>query len=167
MRSQRPKKPSPSRAKAPEAEVIIHSDQLFTELRELIESCRSRLARSVNRELVLLYWRIGTRLAKDVLGGERAVYGEQMAYSTLSRQLSNEYCRILIQSPESVPHDALRRILARKKPASTNLPNAWAGATSKRSSIWRIRFNATSTWRCAALRVGVFAHCATVVRSML
>jgi len=69
MRGQRPKRPSASRAKAPEAEVVIHGDQLFTELRELIESCRSRLARSVNRELVLLYWRIGTRLAKEVLGG--------------------------------------------------------------------------------------------------
>jgi predicted nuclease of restriction endonuclease-like (RecB) superfamily len=90
MRSQRPKKPSPSRVKAPKADLVIHGDQLFTELRELIESCRSRLARSVNRELVLLYWRIGTRLAKEVLGGERAGYGEQIV-STLSRQLSNEY----------------------------------------------------------------------------
>jgi DUF1016 N-terminal domain len=115
MRSQRPKRLSASRAKAPEAEVVIHGDQLFTELRELIESCRSRLARSVNRELVLLYWRIGTGLAKEVLGGERAGYGEQIV-STLSRQLSNEY-RIGFSRQNLFHMMRFCRILARRSPS--------------------------------------------------
>ena len=86
MRNQRPK----MRSSAPGPEIMGAGAELLVELRDLIESCRGRLARSVNRELVLLYWRIGTRLAKEVLGGERAGYGEQIV-STLSRQLSNEY----------------------------------------------------------------------------
>jgi predicted nuclease of restriction endonuclease-like (RecB) superfamily len=44
----------------------------------------------VSAELVLLYWHIGARLRTEVLGGERAQYGEAIV-STLSRQLSADY----------------------------------------------------------------------------
>jgi predicted nuclease of restriction endonuclease-like (RecB) superfamily len=40
--------------------------------------------------LVLLYWRIGARLGTEILGGERAPYGEAIV-STLSRQLAADY----------------------------------------------------------------------------
>ena len=75
MRNQRSK----IQSAAPSAEITGAGAELLGELRDLIESCRGRLARSVNRELVLLYWRIGTRLAKEVLGGERAGYGGKLS----------------------------------------------------------------------------------------
>jgi len=63
---------------------------LFDELRGLILGARERVARGVNKELVMLYWRIGRRIHKDVLRAERAKYGEQIV-STLSRQLTIEF----------------------------------------------------------------------------
>jgi len=44
---------------------------LLDELRGLIQGTRERVARTVNRELVMLYWTIGRRIRQDVLGLER------------------------------------------------------------------------------------------------
>ena len=63
---------------------------LLNELRGLIRGTRERLARTVNRELVMLYWTIGRRIRQDVLGAERGKYGEEIV-STLSKQLSAEF----------------------------------------------------------------------------
>jgi len=57
------------------------------DITQLIDSARQRVARTVNSELVLMYWKIGARIRQDILGEERAAYGEQIV-STLSRQLS-------------------------------------------------------------------------------
>ena len=51
--------------------------QLLSDLAQLIDSTRQRVARAVNAELVLMYWKIGARIRQAVLGGERAPYGEQ------------------------------------------------------------------------------------------
>jgi predicted nuclease of restriction endonuclease-like (RecB) superfamily len=64
--------------------------QLLTDLSQLIDATRQRVARTVNAELVLMYWKMGARIRQDVLGEERAAYGEQIV-STLSRQLSAGY----------------------------------------------------------------------------
>jgi len=80
--------------KLPEGNQLTKADTLASallgELRGLIEAARQRAAQALSAELVLLYWRIGTRLRTEVLGGERAQYGEAIV-STLSRQLSAEY----------------------------------------------------------------------------
>ena len=47
--------------------------------------------RSANdAELTGLYWRIGQRIHTDILGSQRAGYGEEIV-STLGRQLVAEY----------------------------------------------------------------------------
>ena len=63
---------------------------LFTDLCQLIDSARQRVAVAVNAELSLLYWRIGHRIHHEILGGERAEYGKQIA-NTIAQQLSAEY----------------------------------------------------------------------------
>lgn len=65
---------------------------LLADIRALIEQARQQTAVAVNAGLTLMYWRIGQRIHADVLGGERAAYGEQIV-STLSRQLVSEYGR--------------------------------------------------------------------------
>ncbi len=70
---------------------------LLQELRGLIQGARERVARIVNKELVVLYWNIGRRIRADVLGAERAKYGEEIV-STLSRQLREEFGIALIFS---------------------------------------------------------------------
>jgi hypothetical protein len=67
--------------------------ELTADLRSLIETTRLRVARSVNAELVMLYWEIGSRIRRDILGDARAEYGNQIV-STLSRQLTAEYAPV-------------------------------------------------------------------------
>jgi hypothetical protein len=61
--------------------------ELAADLRSLIDTTRLRVARTVNAELVMLYWEIGSRIRRDILGDARAEYGIQIV-STLSRQLT-------------------------------------------------------------------------------
>ena len=70
----------------PDAELLI------ADLQRLIEEARHSVAQVVNMGLTLLYWRIGQRIRADVLGGQRAGYGEEIV-STLSRQLTADYGR--------------------------------------------------------------------------
>lgn len=67
-------------------------EPLHDELRDLIAASRQRLAATVNAELTLLYWRIGQRLASEVLGGERAKYGTQLM-DRLGERLAGEFGR--------------------------------------------------------------------------
>jgi predicted nuclease of restriction endonuclease-like (RecB) superfamily len=67
-------------------------EQLVQELRALIDTVRSRVAQAVNSEIVWLYWQIGVRLSREVLGGERATYGENLV-SAVSESLTADYGR--------------------------------------------------------------------------
>ena len=66
------------------------SDSLFQDLRSLIIEARQDVARQVNSGLVLLYWRMGQRIRKDILKEKRAEYGEEIV-PTLSTQLVQEF----------------------------------------------------------------------------
>ena len=68
----------------------IPSSSLFSEVRELIDQARTRVAGAVNVELTLLYWRVGKRVRQDILGEKRAEYGAGIV-SALARQLTLEY----------------------------------------------------------------------------
>jgi predicted nuclease of restriction endonuclease-like (RecB) superfamily len=65
---------------------------LLTDLRGLIDAGRSHVAQAVNAGMVQLYWAIGDRLRREVLGEKRAAYGEQIV-ATVSAQLTAEYGR--------------------------------------------------------------------------
>lgn len=65
---------------------------LLADLRQLIEQARQAAAVAVNAGLSLMYWHIGQRIRTDVLGGQRAGYGEEIV-ATVSRQLTADYGR--------------------------------------------------------------------------
>lgn len=65
---------------------------LIGDIRALVEETRSAVAVTVNAGMTLLYWRIGKRICEDILGNERAGYGDEMV-ATLSRQLTTDYGR--------------------------------------------------------------------------
>jgi predicted nuclease of restriction endonuclease-like (RecB) superfamily len=67
-------------------------DALLGELRQLIEGSHARVARTVNSELVLLYWQVGRRLREEVLGEERGAYGKQIV-EAVATSLSAEFGR--------------------------------------------------------------------------
>ena len=68
----------------------VVSKSLVEDLRQIIEQARGRVAATVNSELTMMYWHIGERINRDVLGNQRAEYGKQIV-STVSRQLQEEY----------------------------------------------------------------------------
>lgn len=70
---------------------LLHMD-LVTELRQLIDSARRRAAVAVNAELTLLYWHVGERIHREILGGQRAGYGDEVV-AALARHLCAEYGR--------------------------------------------------------------------------
>lgn len=63
---------------------------LVDDLRQIINEARNRVAVNVNAELTLMYWHIGERINREVLGNERAEYGKQIVV-TVSRQLQDEF----------------------------------------------------------------------------
>ncbi|GHU13150.1 hypothetical protein FACS1894161_2830 [Spirochaetia bacterium] len=66
--------------------------ELFSEIKSLIEQSRQNVAAAGNSEITALYWYIGRRIRVDVLSGERAEYGER-TIEYLSGRLTAEYGR--------------------------------------------------------------------------
>lgn len=72
-------------------EVINNTDNnLFADIRQMIEATRTQVAATVNSAMTLMYWHIGNRINREVLGGERAAYGKQIV-ETLALNLIKEY----------------------------------------------------------------------------
>ncbi|UCV01362.1 hypothetical protein KI609_06860 [Acidovorax radicis] len=71
---------------------VPDAPQLLTDLRQLIEQAREAAVVAVNSGLTWMHWRIGQRIRAEVLGGQRANYGEEIV-STVSRQLTADYGR--------------------------------------------------------------------------
>ena len=68
------------------------SENLVAELRQLISEARRQATATVNVALTLLYWRVGDRIRRSILGSERAGYGERIL-ATLSQELVGEFGR--------------------------------------------------------------------------
>jgi predicted nuclease of restriction endonuclease-like (RecB) superfamily len=64
--------------------------KLLEDLRDLIRSARSGVARAVNSAVALHYWQVGRRIRTDILKSRRAAYGAEIV-STLSKQLAAEF----------------------------------------------------------------------------
>jgi predicted nuclease of restriction endonuclease-like (RecB) superfamily len=97
------------------------SRDLLNEIRSLVKDARRQTAAAVNVGLTALYWQIGNRILREVLGNERATYGEQIV-ATLSRQLVSEFgrgfedknLRRMMQFAEVFPDEAIVATLWRQ-----------------------------------------------------
>lgn len=65
---------------------------LFKDIKNLIESARTRISREFSVTHVMLNWHIGNRTNHEILKSERAEYGQKII-SNLSNQLQSEYGR--------------------------------------------------------------------------
>lgn len=65
-------------------------NKIVSDIRSLIEQSRLQVATTVNTGMTLMYWHIGERINREVLGGERAAYGKQIV-ATISQRLTAEY----------------------------------------------------------------------------
>ena len=66
------------------------SVELLNDLRQIIDTARRHVAITANQELTMMYWHIGDRINREVLGNERAEYGKQIV-STVATQLTELY----------------------------------------------------------------------------
>lgn len=69
------------------AAVVVDEAALLTDLRELIQSARQRIATVANSTTTLLYWHLGLRLLTENLQDGRAAYGKRIL-ATVSRELT-------------------------------------------------------------------------------
>lgn len=63
---------------------------LISDLRQIIDEARIHVASTANYELTMMYWHVGERINRDVLGNERAKYGKQIV-SQVATQLQTLY----------------------------------------------------------------------------
>ena len=64
-------------------------DSLFADIRSMVHSARRQAAQAINVSMVALYWQIGERIKREVLGDKRAAYGKKIL-ATLSQELTTE-----------------------------------------------------------------------------
>ena len=108
-------------------EIIINGSlgqqSLIKDLRQIIEQARGHVAATANYELTMMYWHIGERINREVLGNQRAEYGKQIV-SAVSTQLT--WSHFLIVMPLI---DRFRNLSKPPKPVSTTFPvmitNKW------------------------------------------
>jgi len=84
------KKKTVSKKLAKPVESAPDAVKLLGELRTIIDAGRDAVSQAVNAGLVLVYWSVGDRIRREILGERRAKYGEEIV-STLSRQLTADY----------------------------------------------------------------------------
>ncbi|MFV0553711.1 MAG: YhcG family protein [Mangrovibacterium sp.] len=65
-------------------------NNLFADVKQLIDLGKQQVALSVNVGVIATYWNVGKRINTDVLKNSRAAYGKQVLHS-LSAQLTVEY----------------------------------------------------------------------------
>ena len=69
-----------------EQENLAETSSLYEQVREILDAARTRVARSVNSEMVSAYWQIGQVIVEhEQQGKERASYGEQLIESLAAR----------------------------------------------------------------------------------
>ncbi|OXG04446.1 DUF1016 N-terminal domain-containing protein [Flavobacterium araucananum] len=64
--------------------------ELLNSIIGLIDQTRHFVAKTVNQELTLLYWKIGKSINEEILKNDRADYGKKLI-KNLSEELSNRY----------------------------------------------------------------------------
>lgn len=67
-------------------------EMLYNNIAGLISNSKERVYKSVNTELIYLYWNIGKIIKEDIIKKERADYGKQII-DNLSKELSDSYGR--------------------------------------------------------------------------
>lgn len=69
---------------------VYNPQSLLSDLRQIIDTAKGHVASTANYELTMMYWHIGERINRDVLGNERAEYGKQIV-SQVATQLQSIY----------------------------------------------------------------------------
>ncbi len=97
------------------------SRSLLRDVRELILGARSQVAQTVNARLTMLYWQVGGRVRRAILGEKRGKYGEKVV-TAIATRLEVEFgrgfgeknLRRMIQFAERFPDEQIVAALLRQ-----------------------------------------------------
>lgn len=65
-------------------------DVLYNDIKKLVEESRNRVYKTVNIEMIKLYWNIGKLVVDKQNGNHRAKYGDYLI-DNISKKLTNDY----------------------------------------------------------------------------
>ncbi len=68
----------------------VELPELIADLRQIINQTKGKVAAAVDVGLTVMYWHIGERINREVLGNQRAEYGKQIV-TQVSAQLQEEF----------------------------------------------------------------------------
>lgn len=71
-------------------QITTSHQNLFNEIKQIIEEARNAVGRTVNVGITIMNWNVGRRINEEVLKSKRAEYGKA-TIATMSRLLTNEY----------------------------------------------------------------------------
>lgn len=71
---------------------IYTENTLYSDVCDIIDTAKVKMANYVNTNICMTYWRVGTRIKEDVLYNRRAEYGKQIV-KNLSYKLNQRYGR--------------------------------------------------------------------------
>ena len=77
---------------------------LLDDLRKIINRGQAGMAGAFRQGLVLTYWQVGARIQRDILGNERADYGQEIV-ATLSPELSWSHFVLLLPLQDTLKRD--------------------------------------------------------------
>ena len=73
------------------------TESLIQDLRQIIEQARGHVAATANYSQTMMYWHIGERINREVLGNQRAEYGKQIV-AQVAQQLQEEYGSFVLRA---------------------------------------------------------------------
>lgn len=73
----------------------LKNNKLLTDLSQLIEQGKEKIAVQVNSTMTLVYWQIGKRINEDILQNERAEYGKEIV-KEIANKLTTRYGRSFV-----------------------------------------------------------------------
>ena len=115
------------------------SSALIDDIRSLIAGARQHVVTTANATLTLLYWRIGARIRTEVLGGDRARYGEQIVVS-LIRELSWSHFLALLPLKEPLQREFYAEMCRSQRWSVRTLRSKVAGMLYERTALSRRPF---------------------------
>ena len=65
-------------------------DVLYNDIKKLVEESRNRVYKTVNTEMIKLYWNIGELVVNKQNGNHRAKYGDYLI-DNISKKITNDY----------------------------------------------------------------------------
>lgn len=95
-----------------------NQQNLFNDLRQIIEGARVRMDSAANYELTMMYWHIGNRINREILDNKRAAYGKGIV-SQVATQLQRDYggsgfelrnIRRMMQSASQIRDEQMRGV---------------------------------------------------------